>query len=472
MDEDEQLAAVFERLMGIREPADLEWIVRGLTNPQQRRLMRYWTGWAHEGQRPEGEDWRIWLMLAGRGFGKTLAGAEWVTELARADGSLRIALVGATLDEVADVMVRGSSGLMAVARTGEDVIWRPTSGVLTFSSGAQAFAFSGANPDALRGPEHHFAWCDELAKWRYPEETWDNLMLGLRLGERPRALVTTTPRPIGLVRQLRDDPAAGKSQGSTAENPHLPEAFLRDVSQRYAGTRLGRQELDGEILEDVEGALWTRELVERCRSSLGSPPALAGGAGGGSSLWQPDQAPPPAPPRSRGGESYVRIVIGVDPPVSAGGDACGIVAVGLGGDGIGYVLADHSVAGLSPEGWARAVAAAAEAHGADRVVAEANQGGAMVESVLKAADCALPVRLVHARRGKSARAEPVAALFESGRAKFAGTFPELEDQLCGMCVGGGYEGPGRSPDRADAMVWALTELMLGKRQGRPAVRGL
>ncbi len=168
----------------------------------------------------------------------------------------------------------------------------------------------------------------------------------------------------------------------------------------------------------------------------------------------------------------MRIVIGVDPPVSAGGDACGIVAVGLGGDGIGYVLADHSVAGLSPEGWARAVAAAAEAHGADRVVAEANQGGAMVESVLKAADCALPVRLVHARRGKSARAEPVAALFESGRAKFAGTFPELEDQLCGMCVGGGYEGPGRSPDRADAMVWALTELMLGKRQGRPAVRGL
>ena len=214
---------------------------------------------------------------------------------------------------------------------------------------------------------------------------------------------------------------------------------MADVTARYGGTRLGRQELLGEIIGDVEGALWTRDLVERCRAG-------------------------PRPPTGR-------VVIGVDPPVSAGGDACGILVCGLGDDGLAYVLADHSVAGLSPEGWARCVAAAAEAHGADRIVAEGNQGGEMVASVLKAADCALPVRLVHARRGKAARAEPVAALFESGKAWFAGAFPELEDQLCGLQIGGSYAGPGRSPDRADAMVWALTELML-RGKGEPSVRGL
>ena len=442
MSEDDQLAAVFEMLLSIEDPEDIAAVIRSLTGPQQRRLMSYWRGWAHEGQRPRAGDWRVWLMLAGRGFGKTRAGAEWVSELARRDGRLRIALVGATLDEVADVMVRGTSGLMAAARCDEDMIWRPSKGVVTFASGAQAFAFSGANPDALRGPEHHFAWCDELAKWRYPEATWDNLMLGLRLGERPRVLVTTTPRAIALVRRLRDDPQTALVHGATADNPHLPDNFVAAVQERYAGTRLGRQELEGEIVDDVEGALWTRELVEGARQSG---------------------------PLTR---EWARVVIGVDPPASAAGDACGIVAVGLGADGVGYVLGDHSVAGLSPEGWARAVAAAAEAHGADRVIAEANQGGEMVASVLRAADCALPVRLVHARRGKAARAEPVAALFESGRARFAGAFPELEDELCSLAVGGGYSGPGRSPDRADAMVWALTELMLGRRHGAPAVRGL
>jgi phage terminase large subunit-like protein len=331
--------------------------------------------------------------------------------------------------------------------------------MLEFPNGAVAFAYSGEKPDKLRGPEHHVAWCDELAKWAYPQATWDNLMLGLRLGRRPRTLVTTTPRPIGLVKALANDPAVKVDRGRTEDNRHLPAAFLADVRGRYAGTRLARQELDGEIVEDVEGALWTRALVERCRTDPHPPTLLRSAAAGG---------PLPLP---QAGEEFARIVIGVDPPVSVGGDACGILAVALGADGVGYVLGDHSVSGLSPEGWARAVAAAAEAHRADRVVAEANQGGAMVESVLRAADCALPVKLVHARRGKSARAEPVAALFEAGRAKFAGAFPELEDQLCGMAIGGGYQGPGRSPDRADAMVWALTELMLGKRKA-PAVRAL
>jgi len=437
---------------------------------------------AHAGQKPPEGAWRVWLMLAGRGFGKTRAGAEWISALAREDGSRRFALVGATLDEVANVMVRGKSGLMAVAKLDEEVLWFPSRRLVSFPSGAEAYAYSAETPDKLRGPEHHFAWCDELAKWAYPDATWDNLMLGLRLGEEPQVAVTTTPRPIGLVKRLLADKGTVRATGRTWDNPHLPAAFVRGVEALYAGTRLGRQELEGEIVEEVEGALWTRALVERCRIN---PPlkgeVAAGTADAGVSplsigLRRVESAIPRhhashGPPPLAGEDLLVRIVIGVDPPASAAGDACGIVAVGLGADGVGYVLGDHSVAGLSPEGWARRVAAAAQAHGADRVVAEANQGGEMVTSVLKAADCALPVKLVHARRGKAARAEPVAALFECGRARFAGAFPELEDELCGLAVGGAYEGPGRSPDRADAMVWAFTELMLGPRR-EPAVRAL
>ncbi len=416
------------------------------------------TPWVpHEGQRPpEDDDWRVWMILAGRGFGKTRAGAEWITDLARRYRGLRIALVGATIDEAAEVMVRGRSGLMAVADWDEDVTYYPSRRLVEFGRGARAYLYSGEKPDKLRGPEHHVAWVDELAKFAWPQETWDNLMLGLRLGAAPKVLVTTTPRPIALVKRLAADAGAAGSRvavtsGATADNVHLPAAFVDEVTARYGGTRLGRQELLGQIVEDVEGALWTRDLVEECRVLRDAAFDFAQSA-----------------PQD---ERFNRIVIGVDPPVSAGGDACGIVVCGLGDDGLAYVIADHSVAGLSPEGWARAVSAAAEAHGADRVVAEGNQGGEMVESVLRAADCALPVRLVHARRGKAARAEPVAALFESGRAWFAGAFPELEDQLCGLQMGGGYAGPGRSPDRADAMVWALTELML-RGKGEPQVRGL
>jgi phage terminase large subunit-like protein len=421
----------------------------------------------HRGQGAPRGAWRVWMIQAGRGFGKTRAGAEWVSQLAREDKRLRIALVGATLDEVANVMILGQSGLFAVAQAHEELIWYPSRRMVEFPNGALAFAYSGERPDKLRGPEHHVAWCDELAKWAHPQATWDNLMLGLRLGRRPRTLVTTTPRPIALVKALAADPAVRVARGRTEANRHLPATFVADVRGRYAGTRLGRQELDGEIVEDVEGALWTRDLVERCRVS-----AVADLLGAGTDPHPPTAGGGGPLPLPLAGEGFLRIVIGVDPPVSVGGDACGIVAVGLGADGVGYVLGDHSVTGLSPEGWAGAVAAAAEAHKADRVVAEANQGGDMVESVLRAADCALPVKLVHARRGKSARAEPVAALFEKGRARFAGAFPELEDQLCGMAIGGAYVGPGRSPDRADAMVWALTELMLGKRGGVPAVRSL
>ncbi len=250
-------------------------------------------------------------------------------------------------------------------------------------------------------------------------------------------LITTTPRPITLLRTLVADPAVMVSRGRTADNLATPDDFRAAMEADYRGTRLGRQELDGELIEDVAGALWTRALIERCRAQAQ--------------------------------EALARVVVGVDPPASAGGDECGIVACGLGPDGTGYVLGDHSVSGLSPEGWARAVVAAAEAWGADRVVAETNQGGEMVASVLRSVDAMLPVRGVRARFGKGLRADPVRAQFEAGKAKFAGAFPELEDQLCGLTLHG-YEGPGRSPDRADAMVWALADLLLGTAR-QPAVRG-
>lgn len=407
-------------------------VMHALTAPQKRELLTRWEAWAHHGQLPPAGDWRIWLIRAGRGFGKTRAGAEWVSAVARANPKARIALVGATIADAQRVMIDGASGLRSVAWEAEKVVWRMERGEFVFPSGARAFVYSAEAPEALRGPEHHAAWCDEVAKWRSGDAAWDNLMMGLRLGD-ARVVVTTTPRPVPLMRRLLAMPGLVESVGRTVDNPHLPVSFVAAMAQHYGDTRLGRQELGGEMIEDVAGALWTRSMIEACRT--GSVPAL------------------------------VRVVVGVDPPAGTEGDACGIVAVGLGADATGYVLEDASVVGASPEGWARAVAACAARHGADRVIAEVNQGGAMVESVLRVAAPDLPIRSVHATRGKVVRAEPVAALYETGRVRHAGAFPVLEDELCGLVVGGAYEGPGRSPDRADALVWALTALMLGKRGG-------
>ena len=410
-----------------------------MSERQQHLLRHYWGLWAHDGQLPPAGDWLAWLILAGRGFGKTRAGAEWVRAIAEADGSARIALVGASLGEVRRVMVEGDSGLLAIAPRGKRPRFEPSKRLLRWPSGAQAMLYSAGEPESLRGPQHSHAWCDEIAKWDNAGgkagAAWDNLLLGLRLGQHPRALATTTPRAVPLLKRLVNHPDVAITRGRTEDNDrHLPPRFLAAMRREFGGSALGRQELDGELLEDIEGALWTRALLEAARDGAAS--GLPGG-------WTP-----------------VRTVIGVDPPASAGGDACGIVVCALGEDGLVRVLADCSVEKASPEKWARAVATAAEAWQADRVVAEANQGGAMVESVLRAAEVNLPLRLVHARQGKSARAEPVAALYEAGRVRHAGLFPQLEDQLCGLIVGGGYEGPGRSPDRADALVWALTELAL------------
>ncbi|MCI4589863.1 terminase family protein [Sphingobium sp. BYY-5] len=423
-------------------------IRKRLTPVAAERLEWEWDFLARPEQLPPPGDWRIWLMMAGRGFGKTRAGAEWVRGIAEADPAARIALVGATLGEARSVMVEGASGLLSVAPWWARPVYAPALRKLTWPNGAVATLFGAAEPEALRGPQFSHGWADEIAKWAGGEAVWHNLMMGMRLGECPRVLATTTPRPVPLVRALvgREDGDVAVTRGRTADNDaNLAPGFVAAMAASYGGTRLGRQELDGELIEEMEGALWTRDLIERCRVRH-VPGVLA------------------------------RVVVAVDPPASADGDACGIVVVGLGGpDGEhgarAYVIADASVAGLRPEGWARAVAAAAMVHGADRVVAEANMGGAMVESVLRAAEETMPVKLVHASRGKSARAEPVAALYEAGRVAHRGAFPELEDQMCGLLAGGGYVGPGRSPDRADALVWGLSELMLGRR-GEARVRGM
>lgn len=416
-------------------PVQRRAMLTGMNDRQRRALRTHWRLWAHAGQLPPEGDWLIWLIMAGRGFGKTRAGAEWVRAIAENDPAARIALVGASLGEARSVMVEGESGLLAIAPRALRPRFEPSRRLLSWPNGAQAMLYSAAEPDSLRGPQHSHGWCDEIAKWDNASgramAAWDNLLLGLRLGTAPRLVATTTPRAVPLLKRLLDDEEVQVTRGSTYANAaNLPPRFLKAMRREFAASALGRQELDGVMLDEVEGALWSRALLERCRMA----------------------APAEAP---------ARIVIGVDPPASARGDACGIVVAGVTAGGLGLVLADCSVARPSPERWAAAVANAARQWQADRVIAEANQGGAMVESVLRAAGHPnLPVRLVHAGRGKAARAEPVAALYEAGKVHHAGLFAQLEDQLCGLMAGGGYEGPGRSPDRADALVWALSELML------------
>ncbi len=425
----------------------------------ERQVFRaHWELQAHAGQIAPPGDWSTWLLMAGRGFGKTRAGAEWARAVAQADGTARIALVGASLAEARAIMVEGPSGLLAIAGARQRPRFEASRNLLRWPGGAEARLYSAAEPESLRGPQHSHAWCDELGKWSQAggraAACWDNLQLGLRLGRHPRCVVTTTPRAVPLVRRLVEDAGTRVTGGTTLDNArNLSPAFMGAIERLYAGTSFGRQELNGELLAEVDGALWSRALLERCRDGA-PPPACGRGPGGG----------PDAP-------LYSRVVVGVDPPASAQGDACGIVVAALLADGTARVLADASVEQPSPERWARAVADAAHAWNADRVIAEANQGGAMVASVLRAAEITLPVRLVHASRGKAARAEPVAALYEAGRVRHAALFAKLEDELCGLMAGGSYEGPGRSPDRADALVWALTELMLG-RSGRVGIRHL
>lgn len=385
--------------------------------------------WARPNQLPPEGDWSTWLILAGRGFGKTRSGAEWIREQWKA-GASRIALVAETAADARDVLVEGQSGILAISPNHERPLYEPSKRRLTWPNGATATLYNGTEPDTLRGPEHACAWVDELAKYAYPQDTWDNLQFGLRLGARPRVCVTTTPRPIPTLRKIMADSGTVITRGSTFDNAaNLPDRFIKTIRDKYEGTRLGRQELFAEVLDDLPGALWTRDMLEACRIKVA--------------------------PEMR------RIVVAIDPSGTEGqsddGDSIGIVVAGKGIDGRAYVLADRTCK-LSPDGWGRRAVEAYKEFRADRIVAERNFGGAMVRHVIQTVDRSVAYKEVTASRGKLARAEPVAALYEQGKVSHVGGFAALEDQLT-MIGPEGYIGEG-SPDRADALVWAITELMI------------
>ena len=410
--------------------------------------------WAMPHQLPPSGDWRTWIILGGRGAGKTRAGAEWVR--AQVEGSKpkdegrcrRIALVGETVDQVREVMIFGESGIMACSPPDRKPRWIATRKMLEWPNGAVATVHTASDPEGLRGPQFDGAWVDELAKWRNAQDTWDMLQFALRLGEDPRVCVTTTPRTNAVMKALLATPSTVKTHARTdANQAHLAASFLEEVRNRYAGTRLGRQELDGEFLSDVEGALWSTWMLEECRGQLP--------------------------------EAFDRIVVGLDPSVTSGkaSDECGIVVVGAVTKGPpvdwrAYVLADRTVKRASPAEWAQAAVEAVAHFNADRLVAEVNQGGQMVREVIGQIDPTVPFKAVHASKGKAARAEPVAALYEQGRVHHAGDLGALEDQMTRMTAQG-YEGDG-SPDRVDALVWALHELIVEPSQGyrRPGIRAL
>lgn len=410
---------------------DLQEILAGLTDAQVSELLEDWRFWARPEQIAPDGDWLTWVINAGRGFGKTRAGSEWVREQVNA-GRQRIALIGETYKDLVEVMVYGDSGIASVFPDHQKpkIVANPNVQI-TFHTGAVALGYNATQPDQLRGPQFDAAWCDELAKWKKARETWDMLQFGLRLGERPQVLVTTTPRPIPTLREIKARKTTVVTTGSTFDNAaNLASSFIEEIRDRYEGTRLGRQELFAEDLDDLPGALWTRVMFDDHRVK--------------------------AAPEMK------RIVVAVDPSGTAGdsddGDSIGIVVAGKGVDGRAYVLADRTCK-LSPDGWGRRVVAAYNEFDADRIVAERNFGGAMVQHVIRTIDSKASYKEVTASRGKVMRAEPIAALYEQGKVSHLGGLEALEDQCC-LIGPDGYIGEG-SPDRVDALVWALSELMLG-----------
>jgi len=408
-----------------------------LTDPQIDELLHDWRFLARPEQlEPEG-DWLVWLFLAGRGAGKTRSGAEWVRHLVKT-GYRHIGLIAPTAADARDIMVEGPGGIMPHAWAGDIdqdgkpvgiPTYEPSKRRLTWANGAQATMFSAEEPDRLRGPQHSAIWADELIAWKNPQETWDMAMFGLRMGIKPRAMITTTGRPIPLLREIMRDPKTAITRATThANRRNLAPSFLHTVVSKYAGTRLGRQELGGEILDETEGALWRREHIEKARL-VGKPP------------------------------EFRRVAIGVDPAVTKKADSnlTGIVAAALGVDGRAYVLADAS-GRYSPHGWAEKAVGLYKSLGASVIVAEGNQGGDMVRATIQQVMPNAPVRIVHASRGKYARAEPIALLYDQDKVRHVGAFAELEDQMAT------WEplGDSPSPDRLDAYVWVMTELMLNK----------
>jgi len=426
----------------------LRSLVDDMSADECERIAYQWRGlWArpcsenddgtYSGQLPPDVPWDVWLICAGRGFGKTRTGAEWVREEVKKQ-PLRFAFVGQDPTDARAVMINGDSGIMAVTPENERPTYNPSTKLINWRNGSQAEVHSAHNFEALRGPQFHRAWIDEMAAFRYQQQTWDNLTFGMRLvatdGSQPKTCITTTPRPGRLLKEIIDDPGTVVTSGSTYENiSNLSAAFIRRVIRRYEGTALGAQELYARLLDEVEGALWSREILEQHRVQD-----------------QPD---------------LKRIVVAVDPMVRATENArrrvappeTGVIVAGLGYDGHGYVLGDLSVTNAKPDVWARRVIAGYHDHRADRVVGEVNNGGDMVEDVIHTRDHRVPFKMVHASRGKRVRAEPISSLYQQGKVHHVGVFADLETQLCAWTGADGEP----SPDRLDALVWAMTELMLG-----------
>jgi phage terminase large subunit-like protein len=440
------LRSVFRSLS--RYPDRLQAAIEAETGDVLARYFSDWSQWARPDQVPPpttkaGNPWHTWLLLGGRGSGKTRAGAEWVKAQALGPPhsrrvARRIALVGETIAQVRSVMVEGVSGLLAVHRRKDRPALELASNQLVWENGAIAQMFAADNPETLRGPQFDTAWCDELCKWRRPDVAWDILQFALRLGNLPQSVVTTTPRAIPLLKRIMDDHATVTSRSRTADNANnLAPAFLAEMQRRYGGSPIGEQELEGEIVEERMSGLWKRFWFAQAR--LAARPDLQ------------------------------RIVVAVDPPVtsSAGSDACGIIVAGRGVDNRAYVIGDRTIQGRDPATWAKAAVAAYHDYQADSIVVETNQGGDLVVQTFKGIDATVPVKKVHASRGKWLRAEPVAALYSEGRVAHVGEFPELERQMCDFAADGLSNG--RSPDRLDALVWAITELMLVTTR-RPGIR--
>jgi len=442
-----------------------------LTVDEALALKHDWKWWARPDQLAPQGSWSTWLAQCGRGWGKTRCGAEWINEQARTPG-LRIALIGRTTADVRDVMIRGESGILAVAHPNHRPIYQPSKRLLTWPNGTIAMTYSAEKPDMLRGPQHHKAWADELAAWKYVD-TWNQLQYGLRLGENPQSIVTTTPRPTALVRSLAADPSTHVTRGSTYDNKaNLARKFLQEIAKQFEGTRMGRQELYGDLLTDTPGALWTYANLDHYRVR----PVLIDDPTGYEGKRLTTQLP-----------HLVRIVVAVDPNVAADtkefekqtragkgadgkerrGDECGIVVVGLGADGHAYVLQD-STTSAGPAEWAQIVVRLYDQYKANSIVAEANNGGDLIRTTIEAfcrdrkdrdgRRLMMPaIRLVHASKGKRARAEPIATHYEAGRVHHVGTFAELEDEMCTWDATTAV----KSPNRIDALVWGATELLEG-----------
>ncbi|WP_404406643.1 DNA-packaging protein [Pelagibacterium halotolerans] len=408
-----------------------------MTPEELRAFMYYWHIWARDEQLPPDGDWTTWLLIGGRGSGKTRAGAEWIRMLATGEEPVSpIALVGETMTEARAIMVEGVSGLLRVHPREDRPRFDAGRDRVVWPNGAKAFLLPANDPERFRGPQFAAAWCDETAKWPKAEAAWDMLQFGLRLGPHPRQLVTTTPKSTRLIKRLIADPGTVSARMKTdANKDNLAPHFLAAIVDRYRQTALGRQELEGEIIEEIEGALWSRADFDRRRT---------------------DAVP-----------ECERVIVAVDPPMtgSAKSDACGIVVAGRRGD-MAFVLADRTASKLTPTGWARVAIKAFYEFAADAIIAEVNQGGDLVKAVLAQVDPLVPVVAVRANRGKWVRAEPVAALYAQGRVVHCGAFDALEDEMCAFGPDGLAEG--HSPDRVDALVWAVGELLL--RGSVPKVR--